>query len=330
MGVRISELIAGKEIALEDLAGQNLAVDAFNIIYSFLKVIRHRTTGEPLRDRKKRVTSHLSGLWYRTVGLLAVGVRPIFVFNGQYPLFKADTVQKRRTKRKEAARKWKEAVRKGKPALKYAQAATSIDTDILESAKTLLDLMGAPWMQAPSEGEAQCAWMCQQGLVYATASQDLDSLLFGSTRLVRNLSATSQKTPDQATLVQIDPELIELDKVLGELALTREQLILLGLVVGTDYNAGIKGIGAAAALQLVKEQPTLESLLATGRLPRPSHNQNVYRFFLNPPHVDAISVAWKAPAFDQLRQFLVSEHDFSAERVQEVSQRLQAALQNAS
>ncbi len=117
MGVALAELIPRKGIGLEDLAGQQLALDAFNALYYFLAVIRHRVSGEPLKDHQGNITSHLSGLLYRTVRLLEAGIKPVYVFNGHYPDFKKRTVEKRRARREEARREWEEAVRKGEPAL---------------------------------------------------------------------------------------------------------------------------------------------------------------------------------------------------------------------
>jgi flap endonuclease-1 len=317
MGVAISQLLPKKQIQLVDLAGKWLAVDAFNFIYAFLAAIRHRTTGEPLRDHTGRTTSHLSGLWYRTVGFLEAGIQPIYVFDGEFPRFKVRTVEKRRIARKTAERKWKEARRKGQPALKFAQAATAVDSGILDSAKALLDLMGVPWVQAPSEGEPQCAWMCQQGLVFATASQDLDGLLFGSPRLVRNLTTIEGGIPGS-----IDPELIELDDVLKKLELTREQLVLLGLLVGTDYNEGVKGVGPADALRRVKENRTFERVLAKTPLASDANVREIYEFYLNPPHTAEVRLELKAPAKERLYRYLVHDHDFSPERVSSTLQRL--------
>jgi flap endonuclease-1 len=325
MGVAISKLLPKKQIQLADLAGNWLAVDAFNFIYAFLAAIRHRMTGEPLRDHRGRVTSHLSGLWYRTICFLEAGIKPIYVFDGEFPRFKVRTVEKRRAARKTAERKWKEARRKGQPALKFGQAATTVDSGILDSAKTLLDLMGVPWVDAPSEGEAQCAWMCHEGLVFATASQDLDSVLFGSPRLVRNLA-----TIEGGIAGSIDSELIELDDVLEKLELTREQFVLLGLLVGTDYNEGVKGVGPADALRRVKEYQTFERVLAKTPLAADADIRKIYEFFLNPPHTTEGRLELKAPAIEGLYRYLVHDHDFSPERVSATLQRLSSKGQVVS
>jgi flap endonuclease-1 len=324
MGVAISELLPRKAISLDDLAGKKIAVDAFNALFLFLAMIRDRLTGEPLTDRRGNVTSHLCGLLYRTLRWLEAGIRPVFVFNGRYPAFKQRTIEVRRARRAQAQRQWKEAVKLGKPALKLARAATRMETGILESAKKLLDLMGMPWIQAPSEGEAQCAWMSSQGIVFATASQDLDSLLFGSPRLVRSLWASDQpERRGQEACAAVDPELIDLAEVLQSLGLTREQLIVVGLLVGTDYNEGVKGIGPGTAVKLVKAEQTLENVLAKVEFPLGAALKKIYDFFLNPPHTDQFELVWKPPEEKKLRRFLVEEHDFAQERVETAVRRLQ-------
>jgi flap endonuclease-1 len=330
MGVAIWDQIPKRAIGLEYLAGRTIALDAFNTIYHFLTVIRHRVTGEPLKDRAGRITSHLSGLLYRTVSFLDTGMKPVYVFNGHYPDFKSHTVRKRRAKREAAALQWRQAVKAGRPALKYAQQAARIDAEIVESSKELLELMGVPWIQAPSEGEAQCAWMCQQGFAYATASQDFDSLLFGSTRVVRNLSMITRKDPHtEEAYADLDPELIELDDVLNKMHLTREQLVVVGLLIGTDYNEGVQKVGPMTALNLVRTHKTLEDILATCRFPGQPDIRKVYEFFLNPPHTAEYHMAWTPPNTERLLSFLVMRHAFSEQRVRKAAQKLRASFDKA-
>jgi flap endonuclease-1 len=325
MGVAISELIPRKQIALADLAGKRIAIDALNMIFQFLAIIRDRFTGQPLRDHEGRITSHLSGLLYRTLTYLEAGIKPIFVFDGPHPDFKARTVAKRRERREAARLKWEEAVRVGEEAIKYAQAATSFDDDVLESSAELLDLMGVPWVQAPSEGEAQCAWMCRKRLVYATASQDFDSLLFGSTRLVRNLSVTGKrKLPGRKEYIEVTPELIELHEVLENLGLTRNQLILVGLLIGTDYHRGIRGIGPKKALKLVQENRTLKKIMAKVDFSGDVDIGQAYEFFLAPPHREDVSLKCRRADRKRLLEFLVDRHDFLADRMEKAVARLMA------
>jgi flap endonuclease-1 len=323
MGVALSELVPRRPIDLADLAGKRLAIDALSMIVQFVAIIRDRFTGQPLRDHQGRVTSHLSGLLYRTLSYLEAGIEPVYVFDGPHPDFKARTVAQRRQRREAARLKWEEAVRAGEPAFRYAQAAGGVDGGVLQSSVELLELMGVPWIQASSEGEAQCAWMCRRRLVYATASQDFDSLLFGSSRMVRNLSVGGKrKLPGRNEYVAVQPELIELKEVLTRLNLSREQLILVGLLVGTDYHPGIRGIGPKKALKLVQEQRTLRNVLAAVDFSGEVDIRQVYDFFLKPPHAERVALERRRPDSEKLLEFLVAEHDFSADRMEKAVQRL--------
>ncbi|MBI2084789.1 MAG: flap endonuclease-1 [Candidatus Aenigmarchaeota archaeon] len=325
MGVQISSIIPSKEIELTDLAGKKIAVDALNTLFQFLAIIRDRMTGEPLKDSKGRITSHLSGLFYRTSNLIEAGIKPVFVFDGKPPEFKRETLEAREVAKKEAERKWEEAVERGEAAIKYAQAASRMTDDMLEGSKKLLDYMGIPHVQAPSEGEMQCAFMCKKGEVWASASQDYDSVLDGSPRLVRNLSISGRKKlPGKEVYVEVKPELIELDKVLSELGITHEQLVVLGILVGTDYNPnGVKGIGPKTALKLVKEHKTLKKVMENVEWTFDVKAEDIYEFFLNPPAVEDYKLEWKAPDKKKLMDFMVDEHDFSAERMEKVIDKLQ-------
>jgi flap endonuclease-1 len=332
MGVQITEILPKKEIELADLVGKKIAIDAFNTIFQFLSIIRDRFTGEPLRDSKGRITSHLSGLLYRTSHLLEAGIKPVFVFDGESPTFKKQTIEARAEIRAEAEKKWKEAVAKGEPAIKYAQAASKLTDEMLDESKKLLELMGVPWVQAPSEGEAQCAYMCLKNQVYAAASQDNDSLLFGSPRLVRNLSIEGKrKMPKKEVYMEIKPELIELQEVLKQLGISREQLIILGILVGTDYNPeGVKGFGPKKSLQLVKTKKRLEEILSSIDWQYATPAQEIFNFFLNPPTTDDYVIEWKRPKTEKLISFMVDEHDFSLERVQKVVEKINESFEKSS
>lgn len=324
MGVQISSIIPSKEIELTDLSGRKIAIDAFNTIFQFLSIIRDRMTGEPLKDHHGNVTSHLSGLLYRTAHLIEAGISPVFVFDGKYPEFKKKTIEEREKIREEARKKWEEAVRKGESAIKYAQAASRMDEKILSSSKEIIELMGIPWIQAPSEGEAECSYLCKKGEVFATGSQDSDSLLFGSSRLVRNLSISGRKKlPGKEVYIEVKPQLIELKNVLQELNLTREQLIMIGILIGTDYNEGVQGVGPKTALKLVKEHKTLEKLLTAVEFPGEIDIERVYNFFLNPPYTEDYNLQSKELDREKLIKFMVDEHDFSQERMEKIVDKLQ-------
>jgi flap endonuclease-1 len=325
MGVNIGGLVQPSAVSLSGLAGKIIGVDGHNTAYQFLARIRQKGTGEPLRDREGRVTSHLSGIVYRTSNLVKVGIKPVFVWDGKPPKFKRKTIEARRRVRAEAKKRWVEAVEQGKPAMVHAQAASKLTWNMVEDAARLLEYMGIPSLTAPSEGEAQLAWMTAEGTIWGSASQDWDSLLFNSPRLIRNLSITGRrKLPRKPIYVTIRPEIVDLDRVLRNLGITREQLVVLGILVGTDYNPGFRGIGPKKALGLVKQHQTLHDVLGAIADAPDVDYEAIYQFFLNPPVSRVDNLTWKAPDAEKLMEFLVEEHDFSRDRIDRVLTALEA------
>jgi flap endonuclease-1 len=327
MGVQLSGILPVKEVELVELSGRKIAIDAYNTIYQFLSIIRDRMTGELLKDSRGGVTSHLSGLLYRTSNLIEVGIKPVFVFDGEPPAFKKKTVEARKNAREEATRKWKEAVERGEEAITFAQATSKLTDEMVVSAKKLLDIMGVPWVQAKSEGEMQCAHMCKKGDVWASASQDYDSILAGSPKLIRNLSISGRrKVPKKDEYMEIKPEIIEMDKVLQELGITKEQLIIVGILTGTDYAEGVTGVGPKTALKLVGKHKTLREVLKNVEWTDEVPAEDIYEFFLNSPAVNKYDLDWKQVDAEKLLKFMVDEHDFSRERVEKVIERLQQSF----
>ncbi len=325
MGVKISEIVPKEEISIEFLANKTIAVDALNTLYQFLSIIR-QYDGTPLKDSHGNITSHLSGIFYRSVNLLSVGVRLVYVFDGRAPEFKRATEEERRAIRTEAYEKWQEALEKGdiEQAKKHAQAALKITDEMISESKELLSALGVPIVQAPSEGEAQAAYMAKKGDVYAVASSDMDSLLFGAPRLVRNLNITGKrKIPGTGAYRDIEPEVIHLDKVLKELNLTHDQLITLGILVGTDYNpGGVKGIGPKKALKIVQEHPDFEDAMKTVKWEFPISHGEIRAFFLKPPVTDEYSLVPGAPDIEKVKKILYECHEFSPERVENTFKKL--------
>ena len=330
MGVQISSILPKKTIEIENLAGKPIAVDAFLWLHQFLSIIR-QPDGTPLKDSKGRVTSHLSGIFYRSAKLIEKGIKLVYVFDGPRPDFKFVT-EERKTIREEARKRWRVALSAGdlKEARKAAQATSVLTDEMVEQSKELLGYIGIPVVQSPSEGESQCAFLCKKGLVWSTASQDTDSLLFGSPKLIRNLSITGRrKLPRQGTYIEIKPELIELENVFKELGINRKQLIILGLLVGSDYNPGIKGFGPKKALDLIRKEKTLKNVLKKIEWNCETSAQDIYEFYLNPPVDKNVKVEFKQLQPEKILKFLVDEFEFSQGRIEKVVKTLTEARQTS-
>ncbi len=263
MGVFLKPILVKHERQLDELAG-TYAVDAYNVLYQFLTIIR-QPDGTPLLNSRREITSHLSGLFYRTCSLLEKNVVPIYVFDGESSPLKAKTIAERVAAKTEAEELMKKAREEGRleEAARLAQRTARLSRDMVKDCQRLLDALGLPWVQAPSEGEAQCALMAQKGVVDAAASQDFDALLFGAPKLVRNLTFSGRrKLPQRNMYVTVQPELYDLQENLSALGLTREQLVWAGCLIGTDFNEGVLGIGPKKALKLVQGASSTDDINA--------------------------------------------------------------------
>ena len=326
MGVDLTDLVPEHETSLSDLNGKVIAIDAFNTLYQFLSIIR-QMDGTPLIDDKGEVTSHLSGVIYRVTNLVEQGIKPVFVFDGKPPVLKAETIKARREVREAAKQMYEAAKASGSAeAYKYAQASTSINAQIIQDSKVLLGYMGVPYLIAPSEGEAQASYMAIKGDADFVGSQDYDSLLFGAPKMIRNVTITGRKKlPRRDVYVDVKPEIIELQEVLDTLGVTREQLVDMGILVGTDFNPGIFKVGPKTALKLVKKHNSMQEIL--NELGQTIENYEAIKdFFLHPPVTDEYSIKWGKPEPEKIKHFLCDEHNFSSDRVEKVVERLNKAV----
>lgn len=330
MGTQIGKLLnkCRLEIEYSDLYGKKIGIDAYNMIYAFLAPIRYRQSGGGfLTDSDGNVTSHLSGLFYRMTNLLPYDIRPVFIFDGKPPAFKEKEIEIRKDRKKEAELKRREALAEGDldSAMKFAAVTSKITPQIVDDAKQLIEYFGIPTIQAASEAEAQGAYMVQKGKLDAIASQDYDSFLFGSPEVIRNLTVTRRRVATkEGGGFELNPERVILSELLQELQLdNRDQLIILGLLVGTDYNpGGIKGIGPKTALKLIHKYRTTNSLLEyldtkySIEKVFPYPPKGLLDYFRSPEVDEDIKFTFRKPQISKIKEFLVEDRDFSNERIE--------------
>jgi len=329
MGLNIREIIPRKEIKVSELNGKTVCVDAFNVLYQFLSSVR-QIDGTPLMDKKQRITSHLSGIFYRNISMLSDGMKLVYVFDGEAPALKAKTHKKRKEGRDVAEQKYAEAKQEEdfSKMKRYGSQLLRLNDEMIQESKELLEAMGIQVIQAPSEGEAEAAYLAKKEDVYASVSQDYDSLLFGAPKLIRNLTL-ARKRKTYSGYVEVHIEMIELEKVLNSLEINLDQLICLGILVGTDYNPkGIPGIGQKRALELVKQfkQPVMIFKEVEHRIQAlPEEDrfnwQDIFELF---HQHDSKDVDIKLPKVDEekIKKILVEEHDFSEDRVNKQIEKL--------
>ena len=324
MGVDLGELFTKEQCAFDDFRNRIIVIDAYNVLHQFLSSIRQRD-GTPLKDAQGKITSHLSGLLYGTANLVAAKILPVYVFDGMPHPLKARTIQQRRERKEKAEREWKEALEKGdlKKAKSKAQQTSRVTSEIIEQSKQLLEALGIPHIQAPSEGEAQASYMVKKGDAYAVGSQDFDCLLFGAPILVRNLtSSEKRKLPNKQVYTIIHPDCIHLEPGLQKLGITREQLVDIAILLGTDFNEGVRGYGPKKSLQLLRKRGSLENILDTisdSELKLSSDEIMVLRkIFLEPTITQNYSLQWSKPDPSAVIHILCDEHQFSRKRVEPI------------
>lgn len=315
MGINLRDIIVAKEIKMEDLAGRKVGIDAYNWAYQFLSTIRLQT-GELLRDSNGRITSHITGIFNRTLNLLKAGIKPCYVWDGKPPDFKNRTIGERILKKEEAQKAFEKAETDEEKKF-YAQQTSRLTEEMIEDAEALLEAMGVPSIRAPSEGEAQVVHMVRSGKLWACASQDWDSLLFGTPLLIRNLSVTGKrKMPGKKFFITVNPELVDLQENLKSLGISQEQLIIMALLIGTDYNDGVKGFGPKRSLELIKKTKTLDRTLAEVKWDSETPAKELFEWFKKPETTDNYSLDWNQLDAEKVIKVLVDKHGFNQERVQ--------------
>ena len=329
MGLNIRDIIPRKELEISDLNGKTVCVDAFNILYQFLSTVR-QVDGTPLMDNKKRVTSHLSGIFYRNINLLSEGMKLVYVFDGKPPEQKGKIHVRREAGRDVAKERYEEAKQQEDISgmRRYGSQLIRLEDEMIEESKELLEAMGIAVIQAPGEGEAEAAYLSRKKEVYAAVSQDYDTLLFGAKALIQNLTL-ARKRRTLSGWVEIKPEIIELQRVFNLLEINLDQLICLGILVGTDYNPkGIPGIGQKRALDIVRRyrQPVLifksveEQILSLSEEDRFDW-QEIFELFHRPNIIDAEFNFGKIDE-EKIKEILVERHDFSEDRVERQLEKL--------
>ncbi len=325
MGINLKTLLEPETISLDELSGKIIALDTYNMIYQFLASIRLRD-GRPLTDDNDNVVSHLMGLLSRTSNLLEAGIKPVFVFDGAPHPLKESTITYRIMRKKEAMEQWKEALLEGdmERARSKAQQTSHFTHEMVRETKHVIELMGIPWVQATSDGEAQASLMTAKGEVYATGSQDFDSLLFGSTTLIRNITMSGRrKMPGKRHYKTVNIEKIRLSEVLETHGISREQLVDMAILIGTDFNEGIKGIGPKKSLKLIKKHGKLEDVIAeTGY--EIEHYEEIRNIFLNPEASTDYELIWKRPQIDRLLELYMDGHQFTESTIKKYIEKIEA------
>lgn len=333
MGLDLKALCVREKTNLESFASKIVAIDAYNAIYQFLSIIRG-PDGLPLTDYSGKITSHITGLFYRNINFLSLGIKPVYVFDGKPPSLKSAEIERRKQIKKEATIKYENAVSQGRyeDAKKYAQQTSILKDEMVDDSKRLLSLFGIPFVHAPSEGEATAAHMTITGQAHVSASQDFDSLLFGAKKLVRNFTNSGKrKLPNRNTTIEVEPEIIDLAKTLDSLGITREQLVDVGILIGTDFNPdGFERVGPKTALKAIKQHGKLEEIPQIQEKLDQIDYKQIRDIFLNPKVEIVSELKFGNVDYQGITDYLTRERNFSIDRVGTSLNRLKKSVEKKS
>ncbi|GAB1602826.1 flap endonuclease 1-like [Argonauta hians] len=318
-----------KDNEIKNYFGRKIAIDASMSIYQFLIAVRQ--DGSNLTNESGETTSHLMGIFYRTIRMIEHGIKPVYVFDGKPPDMKSGELEKRKEKREEAQKALEKAEEIGdtESAEKFNRRLVKVTKEHNQECKQLLTLMGIPYIDAPGEAEAQCAALVKSGKVYATGTEDMDALTFGSSVLLRHLTfSEARKMPIKE---------IHLNKILEELDLTQDEFVDLCILLGCDYCDSIRGIGPKRAIELIKQHKTIESILENldkkkYEIPENWMFKEARRLFQEPEVANPVSLElkWSEPQEEDLVKFMVEDKQFNEERIRNGIKKLKKARQGST
>jgi flap endonuclease-1 len=328
MGCNLRDLANAEDTTMDAMRGKRIGIDSFLLAFQFLTTIRDRSPtgdGGSLKSANGKVVAHLMGFLSRASLLLSKGVKPVFIFDGTHPELKKDEMDARRARREQAEQEWKAALEAGDfvTAQKMAQRCVKYTPEMVEESMEMLGLMGIPAFRAKAEGEAQAAVMAANGQLDAVATQDWDALLYGAPVVVRNLTSDGSKRMGRI----IRAQRIDLAQVLADNDLSRDQLIDLAIMIGTDFHPGISGIGPKTGIKLIKEYGTIEEICKIKEKDVPERLEEIREVFRNHPVVEIADEDLVQGDVDVagLKKFLVEDRQFSQKRFDNAMELLEGA-----
>lgn len=275
MGISdLRDLAVIEEVPTSSVEPGIIAVDFNNWIYRYLTVLVRYTDEAVYTTTDGTDVLNLLGIIKGIPKFFEHGLYPVFVFDGDVLELKEEEMDRRRARKESAEAQLEEARETGDiERIRSLEAQTQrLSTVHLETSRELFDMLDVPFVDAPAEAEAQAAHMARNGSVQYVGSEDYDTLLFGAPVTLRNVTGSG------------DLERLNLDATIEKHGLSRESLIDIAILCGTDYNDGIHGVGPKTALNAVQEGTPMEEILD--------------RYDASIPHLDEIRELFRSPAVD--------------------------------
>ena len=313
---------------LYQLSGKKVAIDISIFIYQYLMNVRHNN--QLLTNSEGKITSHISGIFYKTVNYLTLGIEPIYIFDGKPPEDKSDVIKERNKKAENAKEKLKSSSDE-KDKLKYEKMSTRMNKGHIEDIKTLLNLMGVKYIQdEEGEAEAIASELCRIGYVDYVVTEDMDALVYGCPRMIRNNLDKSIKGKDIVSE-------IKLDKIIESLDISQDKFIELCVLCGCDYCENIPKIGNVKALKIIKEYENIQEFISKNKtynvpenyLEKYNKSIEIFKLYKNKyDNIENIPIFNSNPNFSKLINYLVNDCNISEKKVQNAIKKIQKNKKN--
>jgi len=304
------------DIAFEDVGGSVVAVDAHNWLYRYLTTTVRFTSDAKYTTADGEEVANLVGVVQGLPKFFEHDLTPVFVFDGSVADLKEDEVAQRREEREKREEKLEAARERGDAeAISRLDSQTQRLTDtILTTTREVFEHLDVPIVDAPAEGEAQAAHMARQGTVDYVGTEDYDALLLGAPLTLRQLTSSG------------DPELMDFEATLDHHGITWEQLVDAAILMGTDFNPGIDGVGPKTAITLVKEHGDLWGALEA-RDEHIDHGDRIRAMFLEPTVTDDYDLDLDVnPDLDAARSYVTDEWEVDAGEVNRGFERIEESV----
>lgn len=331
MGIRsLASLIKQKSpnsiqtTALYSLSGKRVAVDTSIFIYKSLSNYRHN--GEYIRNKEGKIVSHIIGIFYKTIQYLAVGITPIYIFDGKPPVEKMDVLIER-SKKAEESKLLSQNTQDPEEALKHEKSSIRVKKHHIDDIKQLFDLMGVSYIHPEGEAEAYASELCRIGFVDYVVTEDMDTLVHGCPRMIRNCMDKSIKRKDVVSV-------IDLEDVLKNFNMNMTEFIDLCILCGCDYCPSIPKVGTVRSFNYIQIFRNIEALIESKKcnnipeefIQKYNNSRKLFEVFKNKINLEDLPIHTSTCDYDNLSKYLIEECDISEKRAENALKKINVVV----
>lgn len=296
---------------LYKLSGKKVAVDASLIIYQQLF---NTPGGKTFKNSKGYITNHITGVFYKVMNYISLGIELIFIFDGKPPENKSACIQERKEKSMKA-KELSEQTENIQEKEKLAKASLRVTKEMIEQVKKLLELLGVSYIHPNGEGEAYASELCRIGYVDYVLTEDMDVMAYACPRMIRNCIDSSIKRKDIVSIITYQT-------LIDDLQLDHNSFIDFCILCGCDYCPIIPRVGSVTALKLINKYKTIENILENTNYQIPEDYllqfnaaKENFLLFREKIDIDTIDIHTSLPSVKDVENYLINEIEMNEKRV---------------